>query len=198
MSEDSSSQTSATLLQRLCVATPDGCAWSEFVTRYRPLIVRWCCARGLQGADAEDVAQMVLLRLTKVLSTFRYDPARSFRGWLKTVTRHTVSDLAANWPKEEGLSVERMARVLETTTARDDLESRLADLLNRELLELAMVRVQERVDASTWEAFRLTALEGRSGRDAAALVGIPVAHIFVARHRVQNLIRREVRILDTE
>ena len=35
-------------------------AWCEFVEVYRPLIYRLACRKGLQHADAEDLAQQVL------------------------------------------------------------------------------------------------------------------------------------------
>jgi RNA polymerase sigma-70 factor (ECF subfamily) len=36
----------------------------------------------LQESDAQDVAQAVLLELSRSMATFVYDPSRSFRGWL--------------------------------------------------------------------------------------------------------------------
>jgi len=39
----------------------------------------------LQEADAEDVTQTVLLEVARQMNTFVYDPAGSFRTWLKTI-----------------------------------------------------------------------------------------------------------------
>ena len=47
---------------------------------------------GLQDADAEDVAQEILLKLARKLRDFAYDPKSSFRGWLKTVAHHAWRD----------------------------------------------------------------------------------------------------------
>ena len=61
----------------------------------RPEDPRLVPPRGLQPADAEDVTQDVLLRLSRALKMFTYDPSRTFRGWLRAVTLHALNDFAA-------------------------------------------------------------------------------------------------------
>src|SRR5579875_3239459 len=92
MNASSCSQTSLTLLGRLRQESIDQAAWSELVERYGPRIFGWCRQGGLQEADAEDVTQMVLVRLVERMRTFHYDPSKSFRGWLRTLTKHAWSD----------------------------------------------------------------------------------------------------------
>ncbi len=48
----------------------------------------------------------------------------------------------------------------------------------------------------TWDAFRLTALEGLSGAEAAGRLGMKVAAVYVARSEVQKRLRDEVRRLE--
>ncbi|HZW30362.1 MAG TPA: hypothetical protein VFF52_06605 [Isosphaeraceae bacterium] len=60
--------------------------------------------------------------------------------------------------------------------------------------QIAMRRVEKRVQPVTWDAFRLTALGGLSGREARQRLGIPVVHVFVAKNRVQKLLQEEIRI----
>ena len=59
-----------------------------------------------------------------------------------------------------------------------------------------MVRVRLRIAPQTWEAFRLTALEGLSGAAAAERLGIPVATVFKYKSRVQKMLQDELRKLD--
>ena len=40
----------------------------------------------------EDVTQRVLMQLAVKIRRFAYDPSRSFRAWLKTLTQHALSD----------------------------------------------------------------------------------------------------------
>jgi RNA polymerase sigma-70 factor (ECF subfamily) len=56
--------------------------------------------------------------------------------------------------------------------------------------------VRLRVAPSTWEAFRLTAVEGLSGQEATRRTGLPVGQVYVARQRVEKLLRQEVQKLD--
>ena len=56
---------------------------------------------------------------------------------------------------------------MQHVTAGEELAAHLKDEFDQEVLEESRLRVQGRVDARTWEAFRLTALEGRSGTEVA-------------------------------
>jgi RNA polymerase sigma-70 factor (ECF subfamily) len=198
MADDPSGQsTSATLLDRLRSAPADQGAWSEFVDRYGRKIYGWCRQWGLQEADAEDVTQDVLLRLASKLRGFAYDPKRSFRGWLRTVTHHVWSDFLHNRKLTgRGSGDTQMTQALDLVEARDDLTRRLDEEFTHALLEEASARVRLRVRQHTWEAFRLTAVERKSGAEVAALLGMQVATVFVARSKVQKMLQDEVRKLE--
>ncbi len=197
MSEGSGLRTRASLLARLR-DTEDAVAWDEFVARYGPRITAWCLAWRLQEADAHDVTQTVLLQLAVKLRRFNYEPGRSFRGWLRTLTRHAWSEFAADRGRAaRAMGGDDAMRALGTVEACADLESRLAEAFDLELLDEAMARVRARVAAKTWEAFRLTAQEGRSGAEAAAALGLSVAAAFKAKSNVQKLIQEEIRALET-
>jgi RNA polymerase sigma-70 factor (ECF subfamily) len=193
MSSSTDSQTSLTLMNLLRQHPRDAGAWDRFVRRYRPMIYRWCRERGLQEADAEDVAQDVIAILTQKMASFRYDPSRRFRAWLKTITYHALSDLIAKRYRAVG---DRPTPFPETIEARAGLERRLDELFDLEVLELAIARVRERVASPTWDAFRLTTSEGHSGAETSRLLGIPVASVFVARHRVQKMLKEEIARLE--
>lgn len=77
--------TSVGLVIRLTSGVADPQSWERFVYTYGPQFIRWCRDHGLQEADALDVSQEVLLRISKQLTRLKYDPTRSFRGWLHAV-----------------------------------------------------------------------------------------------------------------
>jgi len=192
----SDTRTSPTLLGRLCRAPADQSAWAEFVERYGRKIYGWCRQWGLQDADAEDVTQMVLARLADKMRAFAYDPARSFRGWLRTLAQHAWSDFVARRRVGVGSGDTSILDRLYGIEARDDLARQLDEECERELLEEAMVRVRLRVEQRTWDAFQLLALDGRSGAETAAQLGMKVPTVFVARSKVQRMIQEEARKLD--
>src|SRR5262249_3279626 len=171
-----------------------GDPWSDFARRYHPMIRTWCVKWGLQSSDADDVAQDVLLKLLTAMRNFRYDPSRSFCAWLKTVTQHALSDFSAGRGKEPGQLATEIA-IADRVDARAELERELEGLFDRDLFQLAMRRVEKRLKPITWDAFRLTALEGLSGQQAGQRLSMPVAHVFVAKNRVQKLLQEEVRIM---
>ena len=193
MSPVSDSQTSLTLMELLREQPQNALAWDTFVRRYHPKIYGWCKAWGLQEADAEDVAQDVLAKLTQKMASFRYDQSRCFRAWLKTVTQRVLSDLMAD--RKRSLSGPAFP-MLVTRDARADLERRIEEIFNRELLDLAISRVRERVAPATWDAFRLTAFEECTGAQASRLLDMPVASVFVAKHRVQKMLKDEIQKLE--
>jgi hypothetical protein len=78
----------------------------------------------------------------------------------------------------------------------DDLVHQLEEQFRRELMDQAMPRVRPRVAARTWDAFRLTALEGCSGIAVAAQLELKVARVYVARSEVKKMIQEDVRKLE--
>ena len=191
------SGTRVTLLGRLRRDPTDQAVWEEFVEHYGPRIYGWCRKWSLQEADAQDVTQNVLLRLAEKLRDFSYDPSRSFRAWLKTLTHHAWSDFVqARSRPGQGSGDNGIGRMLDNLEAREDLVKHLEAEFDREVLEEAMLRVRLRVAPQTWQAFHLTALEGLSGAEAAARIPMQVAQVFVAKRRVQKMLQEEVARLE--
>jgi RNA polymerase sigma-70 factor (ECF subfamily) len=189
--------TSTTLLVRLRQEPADQEAWAEFVRRYGPQVYRWCRRWGLQEADAEDVTQAVLLRLSARMRTFSRDPAKSFRAYLRTLARYAWCDfLATRQQPGAGGGGSEVLGLLHTIEARDDLEQRLSEQFDQELLAEAQAQVRGRVEGHTWEAFQLTVLDGLSAADAAARLGLTVAGVYKAKSRVQQMLQEEVARLD--
>ncbi len=197
MGATADSGTRISLLGRLRRDPSNQKVWAEFVDHYGHKVLGWCRRWGLQEADAQDVTQNVLLKLASAMANFAYDPSRSFRAWLKTLTNHALSDFAAGRARTAlGSGDSDVADKLHSVEARADLLQQLDQEFDRELLEEAMARVRLRVAPHTWEAFRLTAFEGLSGAKAAQQVPLPVAQIFVAKRRVQKLLQEEVARLE--
>jgi RNA polymerase sigma-70 factor (ECF subfamily) len=184
--------TSATLLRRLRDPA-DRDAWATFADSYGKRIYAWCRRWHLQDADTEDVTQGLLVSIPTKMRSFQYDPkVGSFRAWLKTVVRHALTDFVR---AQQRLGKTSYAP-LESVEAEQDLMKELDDRFERELLEEAMVRIEPRVSKATWQAFRLTAIEQQSGKEAAAALKIPVAHVYVYKQRVQDMLKEEIRKLN--
>jgi RNA polymerase sigma factor (sigma-70 family) len=176
----------------------DQSAWSAFVDRYGPQIHAWCLRWNLQDADAQDVTQMVLLKLVRHLPDFVYDPSRSFRGWLRTLTAHSWSDFIRDQVRGVRAAADAtVTDLLDTVPARVDLVRHLEETYDQELLELAMADVKERVEPHTWEACRLSAIDGVAPAEVAERLSMAVATVYRARHVVQLRLREIVAALDS-
>jgi RNA polymerase sigma factor (sigma-70 family) len=194
----SDSHTHRTLLERLSQSGPQNqAAWSEFVDRYGRKIYGWCLRFRLQDADAQDVTQIVLLKLAQRMKDFTYDPGRSFRAWLKTVTHHAWQDYVDS-RQTVILSTggDQAVECLDSVTARDDLSRELEKLFDLELLETAMQRVRLRAAPHTWMAFSMTAVEGTPAPQVARRLGMKIARVYAARSTIQQRLQEECHRLE--
>jgi RNA polymerase sigma factor (sigma-70 family) len=199
MPKDDPLQTSVTLLGRLRSDPKDQAAWHDFVGRYSPKILRWCHFWGLQESDAQDVTQNVLLKLNVLMATFVYDRSGSFRAWLKTLVHHAWRDLVDERRRSSPLGRDpRLKELLESRQAGDDLIEKLEEEFRQEVVERAMEQVRPQVAPKTWDAFRLTAIEGQTGAAAAAQLGMKIDRVYGARSDVTRRIQKEVRRLEGE
>ena len=190
--EPPSDNTHASVIYRVQKDPRNGAHWDRFHNVYDPAIRRWLRHWGLQPADVDDIAQDVLVRLFQKLPNFTYDPARSFRGWLKTVVHNVWHDFATSRRRKSGASADGLTEV----PARDDLARRLEETYDQELLELAMTDVKGRVAPTTWEAFERTAIGLEPPQAVADALGIGVELVYVHKSKVTKLIRESIRAAD--
>jgi RNA polymerase sigma factor (sigma-70 family) len=183
--------TSPTLLRR-AVDWRDIPAWGELFDRYDPLLRGWCRVYLHDASGIDEVCQRVWIELADRLRSFRYDPARTFRGWLRDLCRFRAIDVlrerqregryllpldgrfdGASWPGEE--------------TIESDPHH---DLMLREAA-LAQAAVRERVEPRTWETYWRIGVDGWTVSEAAATQGISYAAAFAAYKRVDRRLRDE-------
>jgi RNA polymerase sigma factor (sigma-70 family) len=184
--------TRASLLVRLRDGD-DGGAWREFVHLYAPVVYGFARKRGLQDADAADLMQEVLRSVASAAQRLEYDPARgTFRGWLFTVTRNKVFNfLESRSRRVQGSGDSRVQQRLEQH-ADGHLSADWEADYQRALAAQAMERVKSEFQATTWEAFIQTSVEGRSPAQVGMRVGLSVGAVYVAKSRVIARLRQEV------
>ncbi|WP_169974877.1 RNA polymerase sigma factor [Tautonia rosea] len=185
--------TRISLLRKLSEPASNPSDWSQFVTTYGPMVLNWCRGKGLQEQDARDVTQEVFLCFARQATRFRYDPSRRFRGYLRKLTHAAWCDwVERQRPWHSGTGDTAVLRLLERIADRNASSDRIEPEADQEQLDQAMRSVRARVEPHTWEAFRLLALEGLSGQEAAVRLGMKRGSAFAARCKVQRLIRLEI------
>ncbi|HEY7423280.1 MAG TPA: sigma-70 family RNA polymerase sigma factor [Gemmataceae bacterium] len=187
--------TRLSLLVRLRDARDDG-AWSQFVELYAPLVYGFARKHGLQDADAADLTQDVLQAVSGGIRRLDYDPKRgTFRGWLFTVVRNKLRDfLAAQKRPGRATGDADAQRQLQELPAREEDQSAWWDQeYERRVFVWAAEQVRGAFSESTWRAFWQTAIEGKTGPQAARTLGMSVAAVYLAKGRVMARLKEIIR-----
>jgi RNA polymerase sigma-70 factor (ECF subfamily) len=168
-------------------------AWAEFLEIYGPLVQRLALAKGLQHADAEDVAQQVFGSVAKAVEHWQPDAERArFRTWLTTIARNAIVNALSRRAPDRA-SGDTAERELLAECAANSAESQLLLVESRrEVFQWAARRVQKEFEPPTWDAFWLTAVEGREVAEAAAALNRQPGAIYAARSRVMRRLRQIV------
>jgi RNA polymerase sigma-70 factor (ECF subfamily) len=191
---DSAYHTRPSLLARIKDARDDQ-AWVTFVDVYAPLLYRYALRRGLQGSDAADVAQDVLLQVARSVRTFEYQPERGrFRDWLGAVANRKISDQLRSGRRSPSTSQGQPGDVAEPLAAGEPGGEWAAEF-HSHVLRMALERVRPHFEPNTWRAFELAWLEGQPADAVAKLLAMPVDNVYVAKSRVLKRLREEVTIL---
>jgi RNA polymerase sigma factor (sigma-70 family) len=186
-------ETRASLLIR--VRDPaDQAAWHEFVEIYRPVILRLARRKGMQDADAEDVAQQVLVALAKVIEQHEHDPKRAkFRTWLGRVAHNAILDALTRGKPDRGSGDSALQALLTGHESHTGPDSDLLRLeFRREVFRWAARQVRKEFHQATWNAFWLTAVEGRAVEVVAEELAKSRGAIYNARSRVMQRIQEKV------
>jgi RNA polymerase sigma-70 factor (ECF subfamily) len=187
--------TSASLLVRIRDGR-DQEAWQRFVQLYAPVVYGFARNRGLQDADAADVMQDVLRSVARSAARLKYDPSRgTFRGWLYTVARNKIFNFleASRHNPGRGAGGEDAREQLESVASTEwEFAKSWDEEYERNLAALAMQRVKDEVQPATWQAFWLTAVEGKQAREAGEVLGMSAGSVYVARSRVLARLKEEV------
>jgi RNA polymerase sigma-70 factor (ECF subfamily) len=195
--------TRETLLERLR-DLDDHASWQEFFDTYWKLI--YCAAIKLGSSDqeAEEVVQETIIGVARKMETFRYDPQTcSFKGWLMHITRRRVIDRLR---KRQTHPAATAALAGDTTTggaswqiadtaAEQAFESMWDEEWEKNLMDAALERVKRKVAPEHYQIFYLHGVKNMPARDIAQLLGASTAKVYVVRHRVARMVRREVQTL---
>jgi RNA polymerase sigma-70 factor (ECF subfamily) len=170
-------------------------AWCDFTEIYHPLVHGFARQRGLQDADAQDLAQEVFRAVARAIERYDPDPALgSFRGWLFRIANNLMINLlAAQRRHPRGTGDTSLQRLLEEQPAVGEEESALFEAeYRRRLLSWAADRVRSAFSDVIWQTFWLTGVEGRPAKEVADSLGMSIGTVYQYKSRVVARIRREI------
>jgi len=181
--------TSLSLLDR--ARHHDEPSWQRLVTLYGPLVEHWCRRGSARREDAADLAQEVFLAVSQGLERFERRGPGSFRAWVRGITRHKLLDCYRRAERQAAAAggstaLERLHDIPDPQPGSDEDADEMSGLYRR-ALDLIRGEFEER----TWQAFWLTAVEGREAPAAAAELGMSPVAVRIARSRVLARLRAE-------
>jgi RNA polymerase sigma factor (sigma-70 family) len=190
--------TRESLLRRL-KSWEDQESWADFFNTYWRLIYSAALKAGLNEAQAQDVVQDTIIVVAKKMKDFTYDRAiDSFKGWLLYLTRKRI---ALEYRRKELARVtsgssESTDWTLEANDLPDpagfDLQSVWEQEWERNLWEAAITRVKKEVNAKQFQMFDLYTIKEKSAQEVARQLNVPVAQVYLAKHRISSLLKKEL------
>jgi len=191
-------ETRDSLLIRIADAR-DQAAWEQFARIYRPVVYNVARMRGLQDADAQDVAQQVLLSVSKSLPNWeRRDESTRFRHWLCRTARNATINMLTRQPKDRAIGGGLVPVDIPENQVDSELDSRLVREYRRQLFRQAAEHVRSRADATTWQAFAMTMIDGLTIAEAAERLQRSEAVIYAARSRIMRRLRDTVKDMEED
>lgn len=160
-------------------------AWTEFIQLYTPLVFGHCRRRGLQEADAADVAQDVMRAVAQSIRRFEYDRVKgSFRSWLLTVTRSKLANFFARESrKPQGASDTQLTEWAADQPSPEE-QGEWEQEYRQRLFDWAADAVKSEFQSSSWQAFWRTAVDHEPVAVVAADLGLSPGAVYIARSRI--------------
>jgi RNA polymerase sigma-70 factor (ECF subfamily) len=188
-------------------------SWQQFYDTYSNLIYGVALSAGLSHQEAEEVLQETVLTVAKKLRAngmekpaFTYDPELgSFKSWLLHTTRWRINDQF-----RKRVPLVRKADNRDSQTDRTSTEDQIPDpnangweaKWDQEwkltLHEAALERVKHTVKAKHYQVFDLYVVKQWPAEKVARILGLNIGQVFVAKHRILALVKKEVKRLQKE
>ena len=189
----------------------DQTSWQDFFDTYWRLIYNVAVKAGLSDTEAQEVVQETVIAVARKIGEFKADPAHgSFSAWLMRLTRWRIAD---QWRKRQakpnitGAGGWRSELWSDGTDSVSPIEcvpdpaSLVLDAVwqmewEKHLMAVALERVKQQVSPRQFQMFDLYVLQDQSVEQTARTLQASVASVYVAKHRVARLVKKEVKKLE--
>ncbi|MEM8732993.1 MAG: sigma-70 family RNA polymerase sigma factor [Planctomycetota bacterium] len=164
--------------------------WNRLAEIFGPIVYRWCRSAGVPERDSADTVQEVFAAVARRIDSFeRLREQGSFRSWLATITRNKTRDYfrkqATAQIAEGGTAaldrIHNLSEQIESTICPDSIAS--------PVVKQALEHVRNEFEETTFRAFWMMTIEGKTAEDTAAETGISRASCYQAKSRVLRRLR---------
>ena len=177
-------------------------SWRDFFKTYWKLIYGVAVQAGLTDAEAQEVVQETVILVARKMPGFTYDPALgSFKNWLLHTTRWRIADQFRKRRRARGRAQTETARTATIERVADPAGFRLEAVWEaeweRNLVNAALEKVKRLVKPKQYQIFDLYVVKQWPVEKVARVLGINVGQIYMAKHRVGAMIKKEIKNLET-
>ncbi len=177
----------------------DDASWEDFFQTYWRLIYNTALKAGLSDAEAQDAVQETVVAVSKAIREFKYDPkVGSFKQWLLNQTHWRITDqFRKRRPEEIRDLAELEDDIQEEVEVKNPVPTDLEKIWDlewdRNVLEIALERVKLQVDSKHFQIYDLYVLREWPVAKVAEKLNVTSMQVYLAKHRVGSLFKREVR-----
>lgn len=181
--------------------------WDDFYQTYWRLIYSVALKSGLRSEEAFDCVQETILSIAKQSKKKMYDPEQgSFKTWLMNMTRWRINDQFRKRKKDTAMSSGFYDDDGRKTAIIDRVEDPKGDTLDRlwdaewkqNLAEAALDKVKGQVSPKQYQIFDYYVVKQWDAKKVQELLGVSMAQVYLAKHRVGSVLKKEIAKLDVK
>ncbi|HMC26287.1 MAG TPA: sigma-70 family RNA polymerase sigma factor [Verrucomicrobiae bacterium] len=182
----------------------DAESWREFFERYWRLIYSVARKSGLTEMESQEVVQETLITVSRNIPDFKYNRKEgSFKSWLLHTTRWKINDQLRKRQREDAVLHRRASPLTDRTAtiervadpAPPGLEGLWDEEWENNIVTMAIDRVKQQVKPRQYQIFDLYVVKKWPLGKITSTLGVNMGQIYLAKHRIGSLIKKEVRNL---
>lgn len=183
-------------------------SWDEFYQTYWRLIYSVALKAGLRSEEAFDAVQETILCIAKQQKEGKYDPAQgSFKAWLMNMTRWRITDQFRKRKKDTAMSASHPGEdPSRRTSTLDRVEDPAGPELEKvwdaewakNLTDRALDKVKGKVSPKQFQIFDCYVVKSWPAMKVVKELDVSIAQVYLAKHRVGGLLRKEIQGLEDE
>lgn len=195
--------TRQSLLSRL-KSFDDNESWYDFFHTYWKLIYGTATRSGLTAVEAQEVVQETIISVARHMPDFTYDRSKgSFKGWLLQMTKWRIQDQFRKRQRDAAVMVpvDDLAGGepgFDSVPSPGGIDMVWEDEWQKNLLEAAVQRVKGKIKPKQYQIFDLYVLKKWPISKVTAALGVNIPQVYLAKHRVTSLIKKEIKVLENQ
>jgi RNA polymerase sigma factor (sigma-70 family) len=185
----------------------DNESWRTFFDTYWRLLYNVARKSGLSDHHAQDVVQETVIAVARKIPEFRYNPTKgSFKQWLLLICRRRIQD---HFRRIYSVSASLEQQSQDNTRAAENVpdpvlrpDAQIDEIWEQEwrdnVYRGALLKVRQRVNPKQYQVFDCCVLQEQRPAEVARMLGMNVAQVYLAKHRVTAAVKQAVKELESQ